>query len=171
MGNVVYIALGSNIEPQANIERALRLLHEWTRITGLSRFYETQAIGPVAQPHFLNGVVRVETDFSPRALKFELLRTIESAVGRTRSEDRFAPRTMDLDIVLYGSQCIATPEVTVPDPDLMERPFLAAGILDIDPAAELPDGRLVAALFDSDTIAGLVCDNEFSRRMKQRFLK
>lgn len=166
-----YIALGSNIEAELNIQRALGLLAEWTRITGVSRFYQTVAIGSTPQPDFLNGVARIETDLRPQQLKFDALRKFESAIGRVRGEDKFAARTIDLDILLYDEETMDTPGLKLPDPDLFERPFLAAGILDIEPGGTLPGGARVADLFPAAAVSGLVCNNEFSRQMKSRFLK
>ena len=166
-----FISLGSNIDAELNIQRALGLLSEWSRLTGLSRFYQTAAIGTAPQPDFLNGVARIETDLKPHPLKFEMLRNFEAAIGRVRGEDKFAARTIDLDILLYGDESVDSPDLKLPDPDLFERDFLAACILDIDAAVSLPDGRLVASLFPAEAVDALVCNNDFSRQMKSRFLK
>ncbi len=81
----VYIAVGSNIEPEENIPKALRMLARQVCITGVSTFYRTPAVDSLSSPDFINGVVRAETEIPPRELKFGVLRPIESALGRRRS--------------------------------------------------------------------------------------
>jgi len=127
-----FIAVGSNIEPEHHIRLALEQLARHVTITGLSTFYRTPPLHRPEQPTFINGVVRIETAIPARALKFEVLRTVESRLGRVRTVDKYAPRTIDLDIVLYGSQVIAEPDLRIPDPDLRARPFLAVPLLELE---------------------------------------
>jgi len=132
-----YVGVGSNIEPETNVIRALDLLKERVRITAVSQIFSTAAIGGPAQERYANGVFRIETDLAPRELK-HLLRSIESSLGRTRTEDRYAPRTIDLDLVLYAERVIREPGLIVPDPDLLTRAFLSAAILQIAPDLVVP---------------------------------
>jgi 2-amino-4-hydroxy-6-hydroxymethyldihydropteridine diphosphokinase len=134
----VFIALGSNLNPILHIPQALELLADHAPITGLSRLYLTDPVGPTRQPDFVNGVVRIRTSLPPLALKQQVLRKIEAQLGRTRGEDKFAPRTIDLDILLYGDLEMNTPDLRLPDPEILERAFIARGLLDIDPALVLP---------------------------------
>jgi len=134
----VYVALGSNVDPARYIPAAVELLADAAAITGISRFYRTTPIGRPGQPDFINGVVRVRTSIAAQDFKWQVLRGIESQLGRTREEDRYAPRSIDLDILLYGEEIIDTPELVVPDPDISERGFLAQGIVDIAPGLVLP---------------------------------
>ncbi|UCD29308.1 MAG: 2-amino-4-hydroxy-6-hydroxymethyldihydropteridine diphosphokinase, partial [Planctomycetota bacterium] len=119
----VFIAVGSNIDPEINILQALKRIKEPVKITGISTFYQTPPIErPVQQP-FLNGVWRIETLMSARTLKFNCLRTIENELGRVRTEDKYAARTIDLDIIIYGDMVIDEPDLQIPDPDIYTRSF------------------------------------------------
>jgi len=134
-----FVSVGSNIDPHKNIPSALLAIREYCPIVGVSDFYITDPVGPAGQPEFRNGVILVEWNQSARALKFGVLRTVEARLGRKRTEDRYAPRTIDLDIALFGNQTIDERDLTIPDPDVRERPYLPIAILNIDPAAALPE--------------------------------
>lgn len=155
----VYVALGSNVEPLRHIPDAVEQLALAAQVTGLSRFYRTAPIGRPGQPDFVNGVARVRTPLSARDFKWQVLRGIEARLGRTREEDRFAPRTIDLDILLYGDERIDEADLQVPDPEIPERGFLAQGIVDIAPDLRLPgSGQAlcsVVAPFEGEVLAGL----------------
>ena len=134
----VFVAVGSNVRPEDNIRRALDLLAAETPIVGVSRFYRTPALGRPNDPDFVNGAVLITTERSARDLKYGVLRAIERQVGRVRGDDAYAPRPIDLDIVLYGNEVIDEPGLRIPDPDLVVRPFLAIPILEIDPYVQAP---------------------------------
>lgn len=169
MSEVVYIALAGNIEPERHIEAALERLAAQVHLLALSNVYRTPAIDRPEQPPYLNGVAQARTDLSARALKFEVLRPLESMLGRVRTADKFAPRGIDLDILLFGNQTHDEPDLIVPDPDLARRPFLAAALLDCWPEAALPDGRVVRGLFPAEALAALERAQAFSAHLKQRF--
>ncbi len=133
----VYVGVGSNIEPETNVIRSLELLKERVQVTAVSQIFTTAPIGRPNQERYANGVFRIETDLGPRELK-GLFRSIEDSLGRTRTEDRYAPRTIDLDLVLYGERVIREPGLVVPNPDLLTRPFLAAALLQIAPDLVVP---------------------------------
>ncbi len=133
-----YVAVGSNIDPEANIPRALKSLSRLVKITGLSTFYRTPAIDRPDQPNYLNGVVRIESDRIARAIKFDVLRKIEKELGRKRKPDKFAPRRIDLDLVLWGDEIIDTPELQIPDPHIRQRLFVAMPLYELDPNLVLP---------------------------------
>ena len=124
MKDVAYIALGSNLGHRevflAQARRSIGKLVD-TRILGETTVEETAPIGPVKQGAFLNQMIAVETELSPRALLGELMR-IENEAGRVR-ELRWGPRTLDLDIVLFENQSISEPDLVVPHPQLSNRPF------------------------------------------------
>ena len=124
MKDVAYIALGSNLGQRevflAQARRAIAALAE-TRVLGQTDAEETAPIGPVAQGPFLNQMIAIETELSPRALLTELHR-IEADAGRVRKE-RWGPRTLDLDIVLFEHQSVREPGLTVPHPELSNRNF------------------------------------------------
>ncbi len=124
MKDVAYIALGSNLGQRevflAEARRRIAALPR-TRVLGETDAEETAPIGPVAQGPFLNQMIAIETELSPQKLLEELQR-IELDAGRVRTE-RWGPRTLDLDIVLFERQSVAEPELTVPHPELSNRHF------------------------------------------------
>lgn len=128
--SVAFVAVGSNIDPQQNVMAALAILQERTRVTGCSIFYRTEPVGPPEQPGFVNGVWRVDTAMSPMQIRDELLRPTESEIGRTRTRDKFAPRTIDLDLVLYNDLVIDNETVRLPHPDLV-RLFVCVPVLEL----------------------------------------
>jgi 2-amino-4-hydroxy-6-hydroxymethyldihydropteridine diphosphokinase len=137
-----FVSIGSNIEPKTNIEEAVRRLARHVEVVGVSTFYRSEPVGPPGQPPFLNGVVEVRTDLPPRALKFAALRRIEGELGRVRTADRYAPRPIDLDLLIYDECVTASRELTLPDPDIISRPFLAVPLGELAPGLVLPgDGR------------------------------
>ncbi|MCY3022976.1 MAG: 2-amino-4-hydroxy-6-hydroxymethyldihydropteridine diphosphokinase [Planctomycetota bacterium] len=147
--------MGSNIRPEANIPAALEKLMRAVRVTATSTFYRTAALqrsgtgeeGRTTDPEFLNGVWKIETDLDARALKFTVLRRIEDELGRTRTADKYAPRTVDLDLLVYGDTAIDEAGLRVPDPDIRSRSFLALPLLELCPDLALADtGERLAAL-------------------------
>ena len=167
MAVVAYIAVGSNIQPEANIPAALDKLMSCVRVTASSTFYHTAALQRPGGPEFLNGVWQIETDLDARALKFTVLRRIEEELGRTRTADRYAPRTIDLDLLVYGSAAINEPDLRVPDPDIRSRPFLAAALLELAPELVLADsGERLAALASRLCADGtLTADREMTEQL------
>jgi 2-amino-4-hydroxy-6-hydroxymethyldihydropteridine diphosphokinase len=122
--DVAYVALGSNIGRRevflAQARDAIASLAK-TRVLGKTDVEETAPLGPIAQGPFLNQMIAIETELSPTELLTELQR-IEIEAGRVRSE-RWGPRTLDLDIVLFERQSVREPGLTVPHPELSNRPF------------------------------------------------
>lgn len=117
---------------------AVRCLASETRVTGISMVYCTKAIGRQDQPHYFNCVVEVDTEEPPAQMKHGTLRAIESRLGRARSEDKYAPRTIDLDLILYGDLAIDSDGIRLPDPEILERPFLAIPLFELAPDLVLP---------------------------------
>ncbi|MDQ3995003.1 MAG: 2-amino-4-hydroxy-6-hydroxymethyldihydropteridine diphosphokinase [Actinomycetota bacterium] len=138
-----YIGLGSNLGDRgAYLERAVDLLRADERIDVLavSSFRETEPVGLREQPRFLNGAATVETDLSARELLDRLL-AVERELGRERTGPRFGPRTIDLDLLLYGRETIDEPGLTVPHPRLQERAFVLEPLIELEPSLALPDGQ------------------------------
>jgi 2-amino-4-hydroxy-6-hydroxymethyldihydropteridine diphosphokinase len=138
-----YVALGSNIDAEANVRAAVRLLAARERVIAASTFYRTEAIPPGA-PAFVNGVLAMETSRGPDALKSDVLRDVEARLGRVRSADKNAPRTIDCDLLLHDDALSASP-------DIETRAFVAIALLEIAPGLVLPGsgqrlGDLVAAM-------------------------
>jgi 2-amino-4-hydroxy-6-hydroxymethyldihydropteridine diphosphokinase len=133
-----FISIGSNIDPETNVRDAILRLGSTAQVKAISTVYRTEPVGPPGQPPFYNCVVELETDLAPRELKFQLLRRIESELGRTRGSDKFAARTIDLDLILYDELVMITEDLTLPDPDILRRPFLAVPLHELAPGLVLP---------------------------------
>lgn len=99
----VYLSLGSNIEPEANLPRAVQLLQEYGEIRKISKAWESEAVGSDG-PNFLNACVLFMTPLSQREVKEQIIHSIETKLGRKRTADKYAPRTIDIDIVLFDEQ-------------------------------------------------------------------
>jgi 2-amino-4-hydroxy-6-hydroxymethyldihydropteridine diphosphokinase len=143
-----YVGLGSNLgDREATLVRALELLAAEPGLTvaAVSVFRDTEPVGYVEQPRFLNGVAVVDTELSARELLDRLL-GVERSLGRRRNGPRFGPRTVDLDLLLYGDATIEEPGLSVPHPRLGERRFVLEPLAELDPSLTLPDGRRVLDL-------------------------
>ena len=101
----IFLLVGSNIQPDQNIRRALRLLQESVSIQAISPVWETPAVGSNG-PNFLNLVVRITSQRTPQGLKYNVLRKIEEQLGRIRSADKNAPRPIDLDILMFDKKSL-----------------------------------------------------------------
>lgn len=165
----VLIAFGSNIVPEANVPRALELLAGQVRVVGVSTVYRTEPLGRREQEPFLNGALLVETPLPPRVLKFEVLRGIEASLGRVRTEDRYAARTIDLDIALYADLQIAEADLRVPDPDIPDRAFLAIPLAELAPEMVLPGtGRRLADIASVLSREGMTALPDFTILLRER---
>ena len=137
---MAWVGLGSNLEqPREQVRRALVELTSLpdTLLIATSSLYRSAPMGPQDQPAYINAVARLETRLSAEAL-LDALQAIESAHGRVRNGEHWGPRTLDLDILLYGSECIATARLTVPHPGIAERNFVLYPLTEIDPDLEIP---------------------------------
>ena len=140
----VAVILGSNIDKERNIVAAVGLLAATARVTAVSTVYESAAVDRPEQPSFFNAAVLLLTPNSPVELKDGLLATIESRLGRVRTEDKHAPRTIDLDIVLYDEAILEyTPADGfprhIPDPDLSRFPHCLVPVADLLPDLRHPE--------------------------------
>jgi len=136
---VAYLGIGSNLEdPRAQVLRAFDELAHLpdTRVTARSSLYRTAPVGHAAQPDFINAVAGIETQLTPDALLSEL-QAIEARHGRKRSFPN-APRTLDLDLLLYGDARIDKPGLSVPHPRMHERAFVLQPLLEIAPQVDIP---------------------------------
>lgn len=136
----VFLSLGSNVgDRRSFLEQALaRLDRAGVRVVRRSSVYETAPWGPVPQSWFLNLVAEVRTALNPRAL-LTCTQAVEAALGRTR-EVRWGPRTVDVDIILYGDRVVWEPDLVIPHPRLRERGFVLVPLFEIAPELVLPDG-------------------------------
>ena len=142
-----FVGIGSNLgDREAHLRRAIDLIsaEDGIEVSGVSEIRETEPWGPVEQGPFLNGAVRIETALVPRQLLGRLLE-IERLMGRVRGE-RFGPRTIDLDLLVYGDQTVDEPGLTVPHPRLHERRFALEPLADLDPGLTIPGLEPISTL-------------------------
>jgi 2-amino-4-hydroxy-6-hydroxymethyldihydropteridine diphosphokinase len=133
----VYLGLGSNMgDRQDNLDRALNFLSQKLQVAKVSSVYDTEPVGNINQPRFLNLVCQVYTRLAPAALLI-LAKGIESKMGRV-VRDSNAPRPIDIDILFYGDQVVETPELVIPHPRLAERAFVLVPLADIAPTLRHP---------------------------------
>lgn len=144
---LAFVGIGSNLgDREATIRHALELLGELGTVRA-SSIRETDPVGITDQPKFLNAVAEIETDLTARQLLDRLL-AIELELGRDRAGGvRWGPRTIDLDLLLYGDHTIEEPGLTVPHPRLAERDFVLEPLHELDPELALPDGRRIIELW------------------------
>lgn len=144
---LAYIGLGANLgDREATLRRAIALLSAETEVevVAVSTLRETDPVGIIEQPRFLNGAVAAETTLGPQALLETLLR-IERELGRVRSE-RWGPRTLDLDLLVYGDEIVDEPGLRVPHPRVHERRFALEPLAELDPALVVPERGVVSEL-------------------------
>lgn len=140
MHAVAFIGLGSNLgERERHLEAALDRLRasDGVRVLAVSSIRETEPVGYVEQGRFLNAAVKVETTLAPSDL-LALLLAIERELGRVRDGPRFGPRTLDLDLLLYGDERLEGPDLTLPHPRLAERAFVLEPLAELEPGLEIP---------------------------------
>lgn len=147
----VFIGLGSNMDdPEAQLHKAIKSLHQLqdSRFLCQSSFYRSKPVGPQDQPDFINAVVKLDTGLSARVL-LDALHEIEKKQGRHRKGvQRWGPRTLDLDILLYGDEKINIESLVVPHPELHKRNFVLLPLNEIEPGIEIPGIGPVSQLLD-----------------------
>jgi 2-amino-4-hydroxy-6-hydroxymethyldihydropteridine diphosphokinase len=152
----VYIALGSNLDqPHKQLDSALEslALHADIDLIAVSSRYQTPPIGP-QQPDFINSAAKLGTDLSPEAL-LDALQAIEHQQNRQRSV-HWGPRTLDLDILLYGDLVLDTPRLTIPHALMTERAFVLVPLADLNSHLALPSGETVIELLANCSQQGIV---------------
>ncbi len=162
MTNTAYLSLGSNLEPAANLRAALELLATKTKLVAVSSVWETQPLGLTAQPNFLNAAAVVETDLTAAQLKQEVIAPIEQSLGRVRQADKNAPRPIDIDLMLFNRQIFNLGQRHIPDPEIVERAFVAIPLAEIAPEYEHPELNQTLA-----QIAGGFKSNEAGMNLRQ----
>jgi 2-amino-4-hydroxy-6-hydroxymethyldihydropteridine diphosphokinase len=153
-----FLSLGSNIDATRYLPEAVQRLSAHCRLLAVSPVYETRPVGTLEQPNFLNAAVLVETELTPAELKSRVLQVIEGELGRVRTADKNAPRTIDLDISLFDDGEYEVGGRHIPDPEILQFSHIARPLADLAPdfrhpvagrtlreiAASLPDGGLVS---------------------------
>ena len=142
-----YVGLGANLgSREETLRRAVELLGDadGVEVLTVSELRETDPVGVVDQPRFLNGAAALDTTRTPREL-LDLLLEIERSLGRVR-EERWGPRTVDLDLLVYGDDVVDEPGLRVPHPYLHERRFALEPLADLDPELEVPGRGAVSTL-------------------------
>lgn len=153
----VYLGLGSNLaDPQQQLTAALAAIAELprTRLADTSSFYASDPLGPADQPRYVNAVAALDTELAPLQL-LDALQRIELEQGRVRKAERWGPRTLDLDILLFGSRILAEERLTVPHYHMHARAFVLYPLAEIAPQLQLPDGRSLEQLLTACPYAGL----------------
>lgn len=160
----VYIGLGSNLaEPKQQITQAIKSLNDIanSQIIAISSLYGSKPMGPQDQPDYVNAVLALTTSLEPHAL-LDALQNIEQESGRERKEERWGPRTLDLDIILFGKHIINTERLTVPHYGMKEREFVLIPLVEIAPTLTLPDNTPLIELANNIATNGLVKLKELS---------
>jgi GTP cyclohydrolase-4 len=139
----VYLGLGSNLgDRQGNLSMSVKLLSDQINVERISSIYETEPVGYLEQPKFLNAVLRSTTHLTPEML-LALVKDVEKALGRVSSFVN-APRPIDIDILFYGTRVISSPQLTIPHPRLEERAFVLVPLAEIAPSLRHPVSRRTA---------------------------
>ncbi len=139
--------MGSNLDPEENLVRATKLLAQRTELIAVSRAFKSRAVGAPESPDFLNAAAKIRFVGSPQALKFDVLRPIESDLGRVRSSDRNAPRTIDIDISIFGRLVMFDQgyDLVLPAPEVLTQAHVILPLADLAPATIHPEtGRTLA---------------------------
>lgn len=147
MPNLVYLSLGSNIEPEKNLVAALRLLSTHGQVLAVSHVWETPPVGFVSQANFLNAAALLQTDEPAETLHANVIRPIEHTLHRVRTPNPNAPRTIDLDLSLFNEAILVLPHHRIPDPDILTQAFVAIPLAEIAPAYHHPEtGQTLAEI-------------------------
>lgn len=161
--NLAYLSLGSNIEPDRCLPAAVALLARYGRVSAVSTVWQTAPVGFADQPDYLNAAVLLETPLSAQALREQAIAHIEGELGRVRTENKNAPRTIDIDIMLFNDAVLNVGQRRIPDPEVLERPFVAIPLAEIAPDTVHPETgktlKEIASQFDPDA-SGMMRRND-----------
>ena len=154
---VAYISVGSNLNnPYQQVKSAIGKLKiaDNIYIETISGWYLSDPVGPKNQSRYVNGVIKISTRLSPNQL-LKKLHEIEDAHGRIRNV-RWGPRTLDLDILLYGTRMMSTKKLTIPHPEMKIRNFVLIPLADIEPNLVLPDGSILSSLLENSQLKEII---------------
>ena len=154
VSNRLYLSLGSNIQPEANLRLAVRELMNFGHLLAVSSVWESAPVGYETQPNFLNAVVLLGTKMPADSFQESAIRGIEEALGRVRGKNKYGPRTIDIDIMLVNDEVMTLGHRRIPSPEILERAFVAIPMAEIDPEYRHPvtGQRMdeIAAGFDAE---------------------
>jgi 2-amino-4-hydroxy-6-hydroxymethyldihydropteridine diphosphokinase len=165
-----FVGVGSNVDPERNILSALPVIQSHLEVVASSRFYRNPAFSPDCSdlPPFVNGVLKIHTTHAPREFKYRVLRKIEERFRRRRDENRYGPRTLDLDLLVYGDLEIDLDGLVLPDPDISVRAFWAVPLAELVPGFTPPGSRLsmqeIVRTLDTRT---MVCLESFTAEVRR----
>ncbi|MFT6804672.1 MAG: 2-amino-4-hydroxy-6-hydroxymethyldihydropteridine diphosphokinase [Glaciecola sp.] len=157
LSDIAYIGLGSNLgTPVKQLEQALAAIdrHSQMALVTHSHFYSSSPMGPQDQPDYVNAVCKIKTSLQPQEL-LSTLQIIENLQGRERLGDRWGPRTLDLDILLYNDLALKTKHLTLPHYGMQEREFVLVPLFEISPDLVMQDGRSLATWVAKCNLEGL----------------
>jgi 2-amino-4-hydroxy-6-hydroxymethyldihydropteridine diphosphokinase len=150
--NRALLLLGSNIEPELNLPEAVLEIAGYGTIDAVSSVWESPPFGYAEQANFLNAALSLDTGLSICELKMQAIAACEMRLGRVRSGNKNAPRTIDIDIIFFNNEIYISEEMRIPDPDALKRPFVAIPLAEIAPDYIHPETgeslRIIAARFD-----------------------
>ncbi len=165
--NRAVVSLGSNIDKEVNLPKAVAFLAEMCALLSVSSVYETQPVGLLDQPVFWNAAALIKTDLSPERLKSQVLVAIENSLGRVRQRDKNTPRTIDADLTLYNREIIDMDgDHHLPDPDLLRFAHVVLPVAELLPDELHPEtGRSYAWI--AEELTSLQDENNqlFPRKM------
>lgn len=151
---VVYLGLGSNLgDRRANLQAALRSLRRAGSVVRVSSLYETAPVGP-EQPMFYNAACEFETDMRPREL-LRFVQGVEREMGRRRDDERWGPRPIDIDILLYGDEVVDEEGLVIPHPEMRSRAFVLVALAEIASEVRHPAGETIASLAHAVSVQGV----------------
>ena len=164
------VGVGSNVDPEKNILAALPEIESRVQVLDASGFYRNPAIAPDRRerPPFVNGVLKIRTGLTPSDLKYGVLRSVERRVQRTRTGDRYGPRTLDLDLLVYGDLTVESDGITLPDPDISVQPFWVVPLAELVPEMRPPDTSLsMKELVRTMDTHSFVCLESFTAKLRR----
>ena len=143
--NMTYLSLGSNIKPEHNLPEAVAQLARFGHVKAVSSVWQTAPVGFSEQPDFLNAAVLLETELSAKTLRQQVIPQIENSLGRVRTENKNGPRSIDIDIMLFNHDVLSIGHRRIPDPELLERSFVAIPMAEIAPGYVHPEENATLA--------------------------
>ena len=175
---IAFVSVGSKIHPEDYVMRALREISAYSRVVAVSTFYKTQFLksdGTLSyrpEDVFVNGIFAVETSFSCREFRDNVLRKVEQALGRVRGESKFEARKIDLDLVLFGTEVCHDADLKLPALDIRSRDFVAVPLLELIPHFVMPDTQQPLSEIAKKTMnTQMRPDMEFTGRLRKDIQK